>query len=285
MAVSFTDLVKPHLAVPPFDYSDAPGFVLVSPPERSRRLACRPGKCLHRAMPADFWLIFIFLAVVIPWRGRARLRHLMKVPSLGTREKLALYGVTIVSQWAALGIVAWRAFARGLTAAQLGLARQDSIRIIAVSVGGAVVLGSIHWFKLRQAGRVRQSSADVFRKLARVILPANSLEFLVYVALALTAGICEEFLYRGFAMAALSRAGLGIWEVVILTSILFGFAHAYQGISGIIGTSLMGFVFAGARLLVGSLAPVMVWHAAVDVVAGIAGPKYLVPADAIEKSQ
>jgi len=226
-------------------------------------------------MPWDFWLILIVLGVVIPWRGRVRLRRLLAQPTMGTKEKLALYGSTTAFQWILLGIVAWRALARGVTPAELGLARHFSFRLALVSLAGAVLLGVFQWFNLRRVGRMSGAIPDLMRKLATRLLPSKAVEFAPYCALALTAGVCEEFLYRGFAMAALARVGLATWLVVVVTSVLFGLAHAYQGRSGIVGTMLMGFLLAGCRLLYGSLAPVMVWHAAVDIVAGIAGPKYL----------
>jgi len=226
-------------------------------------------------MPWDFWLILIVLGVVIPWRGRVRLRRLLAQPTMGTKEKLALYGSTTAFQWILLGIVAWRALARGVTPAELGLARHFSVTLALVSLAGAVLLGVFQWFNLRRVGRMSGAIPDLMRKLATRLLPSKTVEFVPYCALALTAGVCEEFLYRGFAMAALARVGLATWLVVVVTSVLFGLAHAYQGRSGIVGTMLMGFLLAGCRLLYGSLAPVMVWHAAVDIVAGIAGPKYL----------
>jgi membrane protease YdiL (CAAX protease family) len=113
------------------------------------------------------------------------------------------------------------------------------------------------------------------RQLARRILPSKPVEFVAYFALAITAGICEEFLYRGFAIGALSRLGMAPWGVVVLSSILFGLAHSYQGRGGVLGTSLLGVVFGLARLVSDSLASVAVWHAAVDIVAGIAGSRYL----------
>ena len=116
---------------------------------------------------------------------------------------------------------------------------------------------------------------ELMRKIAARVLPSSMIEFLPYFALAVTAGVCEEFLYRGFALAALVRVGLPIWLVVLLTSLLFGLAHTYQGKSGVAGTSLMGLVFGGFRVLTGSLVPVTMWHAAVDIVAGIAGQRYL----------
>jgi len=79
-------------------------------------------------------------------------------------------------------------------------------------------------------------------------------------------------------MAALTRAGLPIWSVVLLSSILFGLAHLYQGRGGLLSTLVIGTVFGTARIAYDGLVPVMIWHFAVDAVAGVAGPKYLVRA-------
>jgi hypothetical protein len=226
-------------------------------------------------MPWDFWLIFLVLGVVIPWRGRIRLQRLLALPAIGTKERLVLYGTTIAFQWILLGLVAWRALARGVTASELALEQHMSAELLLVSAFGASLLGAFQWFNLRRVSRMNGPVPEFMRKLAERILPGTPVEFAPYCALAITAGICEESLYRGFAMAALSRAGVFPWAVVLVSSLLFGFAHTYQGKSGILGTMLMGLVFGVARLAFHSLIPVMVWHSTVDVVAGVAGPRYL----------
>jgi uncharacterized protein len=226
-------------------------------------------------MPWDFWLIFLVLGVLVPWRGRVRLKRLLSQPPGGTKEKLVLYGATVAFQWIITVVVAWRAFARGLTAADMGLAQGFSAEIFVASVVGAALLCVFQWFNLRRVGRASGPVVDLMRQIAEHLLPRKSVEFAPYCALAVTAGVCEEFLYRGFAMAALSRAGLATWMVVVLTSILFGLAHAYQGRGGMIGTGLLGLVFAVSRRFFSSLGPVMVWHTAVDVIAGVAGPRFL----------
>ena len=66
-----------------------------------------------------------------------------------------------------------------------------------------------------------------------------------------------------------------VWAGVLLTSSLFGLAHAYQGRAGIVSTGLFGVVLAVGRLAFGSLVPVMMWHTGLDLAAGIAGPKFL----------
>ena len=226
-------------------------------------------------MPWDFWLIFLFLGVVVPWRGHVRLRKLLARPAIDTTEKLTLYAATIAFQWLMLGVVAWRVLARGLTPAELGLSGRVSVNIIVAGLLGAGIIGGLQWLNLRRMGKMEGRGPDLMRKLTSRILPQSLVELLPYLALALTAGVCEEFLYRGFAMAALSRAGLPIWAVVRVTSALFGLAHAYQGRAGVLGTGVLGVLLAIARIVYRSLAPVMIWHTAVDVVAGIAGPKYL----------
>jgi uncharacterized protein len=228
-------------------------------------------------MPWDFWLIFLILSVVIPWRGRLRLRQLLARPAGDTKEKLVLYGSTIAFQWLLVGVVAWRAIARGLNAAELGLARPFTLELFMVTLAGAALIGSFQWFNLRRVGGMSGPIPDFMRKLTERVLPASAIEYGPYAALAITAGVCEEFLYRGFAMAALSRAGWMAWMVVAVTSVLFGLAHTYQGRSGILGTTLMGVVFGVSRIWLQGLAAVMVWHATVDLVAGIAAPKYLSP--------
>jgi membrane protease YdiL (CAAX protease family) len=79
-------------------------------------------------------------------------------------------------------------------------------------------------------------------------------------------------------MAALTREELPAWSVVLLSSVLFGLAHLYQGRGGLLSTLVIGTVFGTARIAYDGLVPVVVWHFAVDAVAGVAGPKYLVGA-------
>jgi len=226
-------------------------------------------------MPWDFWLIFLILATLIPWRGRVRLQRLMSEPAFGTKEKLVLYGTTIGFQWFLLAIVAWRALARGLTQAELGLSRGFDSTILLWSVTGALAVGAFQWYNLRRLGGMSGAVPELMRKLSERLLPKTPLESGPYAALAVTAGVCEEFVYRGFVMAALARTGMAMWIALLLSSVLFGLAHAYQGRSGIIGTTLMGLVFGLGRVVTLSLAPAVVWHACVDLVAGVAGPRFL----------
>src|SRR5712672_160362 len=208
-------------------------------------------------MSWDILLIFFVLVVVVPWRGRKRLQQLLAKPRVEPAERLSLYWSTIAFQWIAVVVVAWRAWAHGLTAQQLGLVMPRRFWLTIITVCGAAVIVTLQWLNLRRMGR---STSPLRGPLQ---------------ALAVTAGLCEEFLYRGFAMAVIARAGLPTSLVILVSSVLFGLAHLYQGRAGFVSTMVLGLLFGISRAALGSLIPVIVWHAGVDVVAGIAGPRYL----------
>jgi len=233
-------------------------------------------KCSYRRVPWDIALIFFVLGVILPWRGRARLKKLMAMPHVGTMERLVLYASTIGFQWLAVAVVAWRAWAHGYTAEQLGLAIHGRTKILVASLVGAATIAILQWLNLRRMGRLPAKARGSMQAIAERILPHSTIELLPFLALAITAGLCEEFLYRGFAMAVLAKLGSSAWAAVLISSIFFGLAHLYQGRGGFFSTLVIGTVFGTCRIAYNSLVPVIFWHSAVDLVAGVAGPRYLV---------
>jgi len=221
----------------------------------------------------DIWLIFLFLGVIVPWRGRVRLNELRARGEVTSRERIGLYVSTIVFQWLAAAIVAWRAWAHGFQLRELAIVR-PSFGTLAGAIVGAIAIGLFQWFNLRRVGG-SGSRGDRMRQMGRAILPQSRAELVAFLGLAITAGVCEEFLYRGFTIAVLLRFGLPGFLVVLLSSVLFGFAHLYQGRGGLIATMILGLAFGVMRMLTGTLMPPIFCHSAVDVVAGIAGPRFL----------
>ena len=226
------------------------------------------------AMPWDFWLIFLFLGIVLPWRGRERMRHFMAQPQILHRERIRLYASTILFQWMLAAIVAWRAFARGLTPAQLGLASGRLSSVFLLTFIGAALIAVAHWMNLRRMAGLNHPAAEKLRAMAERLFPQSATETIFFTLLALTAGVCEEFIFRGFVIAALFGAGLSSWAAVIASSLMFGVAHLYQGKGGSVGTGILGVLFASIRIAYGSIFPVVIWHAVLDVVAGTAGARY-----------
>jgi uncharacterized protein len=232
-------------------------------------------------MSWDIALIFFVLAVIIPWRGRLRLKKLIAMPHVSSVERIALYASTIAFQWLAVAVVTWRAWAHGYGAAELGLIANNSTRLISAAIVGGATIAALQWLNLRRMGRIPFKSRGLIQAIAERILPQSTVELLPFLALAVTAGLCEEFLYRGFAMAVLARLGSPVWLAILVSSILFGLAHLYQGRGGFVSTMLIGTVLGSGRMAYDSLVPVIFWHTAVDVVAGVAGPRYLTEKKAV----
>jgi membrane protease YdiL (CAAX protease family) len=101
----------------------------------------------------------------------------------------------------------------------------------------------------------------------QVVLPSTPQEFRVYIGAAITAGVCEEVLYRGYLLwyfQALVPGSLAIAAAILI----FGLAHAYQGVRGIFSTGIAGAIAMAVYLLTGSLLAPMLLHAVLDLVNG-----------------
>jgi membrane protease YdiL (CAAX protease family) len=232
-------------------------------------------------MSWDIGLIFFVLAVIIPWRGRLRLKKLIAMPHVSSVERIALYASTIAFQWVAVAVVAWRAWEHGYRAAELGLTIHNTTRLSSAAIVGGATIAALQWLNLRRMGRIPVRNRGIMQAIAERILPQSTVELLPFLALAVTAGVCEEFLYRGFAMAVLARLGSPGWLAILISSILFGLAHLYQGRGGFVSTMVIGGALGSGRIAYDSLVPVIFWHTAVDVVAGLAARRYLIEKETV----
>jgi len=230
-------------------------------------------------IPWDFFLILFFLGVVVPWRGTARIKRLMSKPQLTAAGRLSLYASTIGFQWLIVAVVVWRCVARAVDPVELGLAGADSVRVAWTTLGLTALLCANQVMGLRKMASVPEGKRGPLFSITERIMPNGPTEALVFAALACTAGLSEEFWYRGFVFMAFIRMmvnyGPPLVAAAILSSVLFSVAHLYQGRRGVITTFVVGMIFASARIWTGSLVPVICAHIAIDLVAGILGPRFL----------
>src|SRR5258708_26657759 len=127
-------------------------------------------------MPWDIALIFFVLGVIVPWRGRAKLRHLLAKPRVEPAERLSLYASTIAFQWVAVAVAGWRAWAHGFTSRELGLGISDPAKIGAIAVLGAASIAGLQWLNLRRIGHSSSPLRTPLQALAERILPQRSEE-------------------------------------------------------------------------------------------------------------
>ncbi len=122
-------------------------------------------------------------------------------------------------------------------------------------------------FAFANAGRT--SVAPDYLQRVRRVIPVDASDWVWFVPVALTAGICEEFLYRGYALTQIAALTGSLPAGFILSSAAFGLAHIYQGRIGVIGTAITGALYATVFLITGSVVPCMLGHVGQDIVAGL----------------
>lgn len=230
-------------------------------------------------IPWDFVLILVFLGVIVPWRGAAKMRRLMSKPALTAGDRLQLYGSTILFQWLIVGIVVWRCAARSVDPGELGISTSDPWRIAWTSAALTAILCVNQIVGLRKITSLPPDKRGSFFAITEKIMPRSNKELWVYAALACTAGISEEFLYRGFVFAAIVRMVVNYWPpnlaAAVLSSALFAVAHLYQGRRGLITTFVVGLIFVSVRIWTGSLIPAVITHTGIDLTVGVCASKFL----------
>lgn len=101
-------------------------------------------------------------------------------------------------------------------------------------------------------------------------LPVSARERRWWLLVSLSAGVCEEVLYRGFLMHYLSGSlagspALGSARALLISSTVFGLSHTYQGITGVFRTGLSGLLLGLATLLTGNLLVPIMLHILFDM--------------------
>jgi membrane protease YdiL (CAAX protease family) len=210
----------------------------------------------------------VVLAVLSGWAFFAKILA-DQVRAAPNPNRLRLYLVTILVEWLFFVLVV------------------TGVRHSGASV--FLVLGD-HWHSARQALRdigiaagfwvVALPLLRVFVWLLRVdahsrdlqfILPHGSVEITLWIGLSVTAGICEETIFRGYLqrqfMALTRSAPVG----VVFSATVFGAAHAYQGFRRAILIGLFGAMFGILAYWRGSVRPGMIAHAWQDSLGGVVG--------------
>jgi len=196
-------------------------------------------------------------------------RSLREVPD---RARMREYARSIGVQWtlAAAGTMLWLRAGRSWSA--LGVRMPQGVRLWA---GAALVLllGALYARQVAALARSPETRARLRGHLARAafgdLLPRNGAEARWMMGLSVTAGVCEELLFRGLFIGMLVP-WLGWWGAAALGVPAFGLLHAYQGTGGIVRTAVVGVALTLVVAASRSLLPAMALHALVDVGSGLA---------------
>ncbi len=178
-----------------------------------------------------------------------------------------LYLGLIAAEWGLFLYVRAGLRARGTTVGSLISGRPLTARNLAVDLlVGAVVLAlfiGAEWLLGRLLGAGDQAGVQP-------LLVRRAAEIPLWILLSLSAGIVEEFVFRGYFQRQLGALLGSPWLGLVAQALLFGVSHGYQGGVQMLKISLLGLLFGLAALLRRSLVPGMAAHAAADMIGGLA---------------
>ena len=215
-------------------------------------------------------LLALLLLVVAPFWGAREYRALVhEIEAGNAAARLRGYRWGVLVYWVeCLALLLWW-WQAGRSAEAIGLALPSGVRSV-VGLGiTLLVLGFLlmQWRAVLRLEGVGLNPLRAQLESAIGYMPHTDREYRWWRAVSVTAGVCEEVLYRGFLMWFLGH-WMSPWLAAIVAGAAFGVGHLYQGLSGMLKTGvtgvLMGLLCAGT----GSLLWPIILHAAVDLQGG-----------------
>ncbi len=179
-----------------------------------------------------------------------------------------LWASTVGHLWTvvAFGAALWAASDRSWTS--FGLTVPEGWRLW-TSVAVFLLLAAYHVLAVATLARSADARASLRQQFGVLagLLPRTRTELYRFGGASLTAGFCEEFLYRGYFIWVFAP-WLGWWGAAALSLPFFAVAHIYQGWNGVMRTGIAGAVFTLVVAIFDSLWPAIAIHALVDLGAG-----------------
>jgi len=215
------------------------------------------------------WLLHTLLGVllIMPWQSQKGMRLLDEQVVTDPGARLVFYRSAIIGQWilATVAVIAiWGrdpGYVIGLVDPEV-----DADGLFLLVLATLALLSQcplVPWVHRRMR---RSASARRALHAMRNILPRSAEEKRMWVHVALTAGICEEILFRGFLIFyAQSVLGLEIVGAVAFSSAIFAICHYYQGTSNMLRVGIVGAILGTIMVFTHSLVFCIALHAMLDL--------------------
>jgi membrane protease YdiL (CAAX protease family) len=100
-------------------------------------------------------------------------------------------------------------------------------------------------------------------------LPRGPAEIAAWIALSLTAGFCEEAIYRGYLQTQFEALTGSAAAAILGQAVIFGVSHGYQGVRNVIVITVYAAIIGSLARWRKSLKPGMIVHAWTDIFGGL----------------
>jgi uncharacterized protein len=240
---------------------------------------------------APVWHTVLLMIAILLVSGLGIYRHLSSHGTVVV-NRLYTYGTTASFELALIGWVALGVRLRGIPLKSLFGQASTSFRSIMLDFGIAILfwmgalmaLGTIAmtWMSVeslitRKPIPIQASKSgtptlpqDQATRAVVELAPTNGKEVVCWVLLCMLVGIAEELVFRGYFQLQFTAWARGaIVAGVVLSALMFGAAHGYEGMRAMFLLTVFGGFFSGLALFRKNLSAGIFAHAWHDTVAGL----------------
>jgi hypothetical protein len=223
----------------------------------------------NRRLFAPLWhTVVLVLILLIVAAGGARLQSRQSEGESIVQQHPAvapLYLSLIVFEWLLVGFVWFGVRRKGIRLRDLIGGKWSNSRAFLLDLGIAFSFWII-WTGVGELAKYLLGPSSA--KSIDVLLPQGFIEITTWVLLSISAGFCEEVVYRGYMQGQFLALTGSATIAILIQGVLFGVTHGYQGTKMVITISVYGVLYGALAFWRKSLRPGMISHAWSDIYSG-----------------
>jgi uncharacterized protein len=223
----------------------------------------------RRPKLAPLWHTLLLIAALLTASVKGNRADHSMAQSAGP---LPQYLWNVIWEWILLGFT-WLGIRKRISLRELIGERwrsgEEFLRDIGIAAGfwmlSLVVLGTCaKLMHLDQASKI-----ESMRRQLGFLTPRSGAEVAAWLFVCLNAGFCEEIIFRGYLQRQFAILTRSMLPGILLSALVFGASHGYEGVSRMILIALFGFMFGILAWWRKSLRPGMIAHAWHDAISGL----------------
>jgi len=183
-------------------------------------------------------------------------------------NRLAFYATTMIWEWFLTAYVLFGVRHHGKSLVEVTGARWNSAKDFFRDLGVAFAFWIVALVVLGLTAALLHFRGS--RESLSFLAPQGPAQIAMWVLLSVTAGFCEETIFRGYLqkqfIAWSNNPPIGIF----LSAVVFGACHIYQGAKAVVVIMVYGLLFGILAQWRKSMRPGMMTHALHDTVSGLA---------------
>jgi CAAX protease family protein len=229
-----------------------------------------PGDIFDTSGFSRSWITYValFILIAFPLSNLIATGDPSEVIKLLGQNPMVFYITTIVFLWGLFAMVYIAVWQEGQTLRSLGFTGLRGLHLLQgftfflvsaiILKGLEVILAELGYHSIGELS---------------LLLPDTALERVMWVALSITAGVCEEAAFRGYFITRFRELTPAGWPSkvrwlapVALSALVFGLGHTYQGVSGFVMITAYGIMISLLFLYTRSIWPAIFAHFLLDFI-------------------